>query len=186
MHHQTDTLHDSNYFQIFPTLIAMYDLSGYHPSEEPKVKKFISKEIEDTRSFLDDHKLYMLKNHINDCLKAYSNEYGAQYFEVKDSWYTKLPTGASIAPTSYTDDLFVGYYFPNSGLEAFDLIVQAPFESNVQVPSDKSVSIYTAKTEKILIDQGRLLIAPGSITQELTENKQNDADVVMFNVKPCN
>lgn len=186
MHHQTDTLHDSNYFQIFPTLVAMYELKDYHPSEESKARKFINIDVEKTKTFLDDHKLYMLKSHINDCIKAYSNEYGSQYFEVKDSWYTKLPTGESLAPTSYPDELFVGYYFPNAGVEAFDLILQAPFESTVHAPSEKSVSIYTAKTEKILIERGRLIIAPASITQELTQNMQTDADVVMFNVKPCN
>ena len=66
MHHQTDTYSDSEYFQIFPTLVGLYNLQGYHPAEEPKVKKYIQHSIKSTRRFLDDMNLLLLKNHLND------------------------------------------------------------------------------------------------------------------------
>lgn len=185
MHHQTDTLHESNYFQIFPTLVAMYELVGYHPAEEQKVKGLIEKENNDTKSFLDDNRLLLLKQHMNDCLKAYSNEYGAQYYEIKESWYKKIPNGQGLAPTTYPNELFIGYYFPHAHEQGNHLLLDTPFESTVHVPKENSVSIYTAKNEKILLDTGRLVIVPASINQQLTTNTMDDMDVIMFNVQSC-
>lgn len=185
MHHQTDSLHDSNYFQIFPTLVAMYELKGYHPAEEQKVKTLIDKEHSDTKTFLNDNRLLLLKQHINDCIKAYSNEYGAQYYEIKDSWYKKIPNGQGLEPTTYPEELFIGYYFPNAQEQSCHLLLDAPFRSNVQVPAEKSVSIYTARDEKILIDSGRLIIVPASVRQQLTKNTMENMDVIMFNVQSC-
>lgn len=185
MHHQTDSLHDSDYFQIFPTVIGAFKLNGYHPAEERKAKELINKELVESKNFLDDNRLFMLKSHINDCIKAYSNEYGVVYYEINESWYQKVKTGEELAPQSFADEQYIGYYFPNADEQGSSLILDAPFKAHHQIPKDQSVSVYTAKDEKIVIDASRLILTPGHLTRYFTKNEREDMDMIVFNVKPC-
>jgi hypothetical protein len=184
MHHQTDTLHESEYFQIFPTCIGMYKLDGYHPAEEKKVKGLIEKDHPETKNFLDDNRLLILKGHINDCIKAYSNEYGVDYYEIKDSWYVKVPNGQSVDPIAYPEETYIGYYFPNAHDQGSSLFLDSPYDTIYQVPKEKSVSVYTARNEKIIIDKHRLVMTPAHLTRYFTKNVKEDMDMIVFNVKP--
>lgn len=185
MHHQTDTLHDSDYFQIFPTVVGVYKLVGYHPAEEPKVKNFKNKDIEELSdpNFLDKHNLFLLKQNINDCIKAYSNEYGADYYEIKDCWYERH--GSNSPSRTFDNETFVGYYFVEAPAQRVNLILDAPFKSPIQVPADKSVSIYTAPNEKMIVDSGYLIITPAYLNRYFTVNEQNTLDMIVFTVKKC-
>jgi hypothetical protein len=184
MHHQTDTLSDSEYFQIFPTLVGLYNLQGYHPAEEPKVKKYIQHSIKSTRRFLDDMNLLLLKNHLNDCVKAYSNEYGTKYYEVDESWYVKLDVEQGLATKRYDSDRFIGYYIINCLPNSTDLILNPPFKSEThETDLERSVSIYTAPNEKFIIEGGRLILTPGHCERYFTDVQKSPVDMIMFNVK---
>ena len=185
MHHQTDSLNDSDYFQIFPTVVGLYKLNGYHPAEEPKVRNFANKDISELTStnILDSENLYLLKQSINDCIKAYSNEYGVEYYEIKDCWYERHSSNTS--KKAYTDETFTGYYFVNTPFQQVNLILDAPFVSPIQVPIERSVSIYTAPNEKFIIDSGTLVITPAYLNRHFTINPQNTLDMIVFTVKKC-
>lgn len=186
MHHQTDSLHDSDYFQIFPTVIGMYNLSGYHPAEEPKVISMTAKsdiEFNSEKDFLDENNLLLLKQNINDCIKAYSNEYGVDYYEIKHSWYERI--SSTTDGRKYPNDTFVGYYFPKVPFNSAGLIVDPPFKSPIQKPSEKSVSIYTAPNEKFIINSGHLIITPAYLNRYFTVNESNTIDMIVFTVKLC-
>lgn len=180
MHHQTDTLHPSEYFSIFPTCVGMYDIRGYHPAEEPKVMTLIQTEQE--ASVLDT--LPLLKKSINDCIKAYTNEYGVDYHEVNESTYEVLKPGEGLDSKSFDNSLFVGYYFPTAPKDSIDLILEPPFRNPIQTPAEKSVSIYTAPSEKFIVDIGRCIITPAYLARHITPNQSESAvNVITFTTK---
>jgi len=186
MHHQTDSLHDSEYFQIFPTVIGVYNLLAYHPAEEPKARNLVTKTIEELttdKKLLDTQGLQLLKQNLNDCIKAYSNEYGTDYYEIKDCWYERHTS--TTEEQSYQDDTFIGYYFPKSDFQSCNLIINPPFKSPIQKPVEKSVSIYTAPNEKFIIDTGYMIMTPAYLSRYFTVNENKTLDMIVFNVKPC-
>ena len=67
MHHQTDTLHPSEFFSIFPTCVGMFDLTQFHPAEEQKVYNLINLDSVEENVL---ETLPLLKKAINDCIKA--------------------------------------------------------------------------------------------------------------------
>jgi len=185
MHHQTDTLHDSDYFNIFPTCVGMFRLNNYHPAEEEKVQGFINKDINELqgRDILDSKKLFILKDQLNDCVKAYSNEFGADYYQIDESWYQRVANGEEVAPHAFPDDTFIGYYFPNAEEQASDIILDAPFKCPIHVPKEKSVSIYTAPNERFLLASGWVVLTPAYLTRSFTRNQKSEIDIITFNVK---
>jgi len=185
MHHQTDTLHDSDYIQIFPTVVGIYKLQGYHPAEEPKVLKLKDVSIDQLSgdNILDSQSLLLLKQNINDCIKAYSNEFGADYYEIKDCWYERHHSDSS--SKSFDSETFIGYYFVNAPVQQSNLILDAPFKSPIQVPKERSVSIYTAPNEKFIAEKGWLIITPAYLNRYFTVNEQNTLDMIVFTVKKC-
>lgn len=180
MHHQTDTLHPSEFFQIYPTLISMFDLKNYHPAEEPKVYNLINSVQEG--NVLDT--LPLLKKSINDCIKAYTNEYGIEYHEIKDSFYDVIESGQGVEPKAYKDEVFVGHYWPTASKDVIDLIVSPPYDNPIKTPIDKSVSLYTAPSEKFIIDQARLIITPAHLSRHITPNKSDKpVNMITFTTK---
>ena len=86
--------------------------------------------------------LLLLKNHLNDCVKAYSNEYGTRYYEVDESWYVKLDVEQGLATKRYDNDRFIGYYVINCLPNSTDLILNPPFKSQThETDLERSVSI---------------------------------------------
>lgn len=180
MHHQTDTLHPSEYFSVFPTCIGMYDIKGYHPAEEPKTMSLIQNE--QPTDVLDT--LPLLKKSINDCIKAYTNEYGVDYHEVNESFYEVIESGKGVDSKSYDNSLFVGYYFPIAIKDSIDLILEQPYKNPIAAPADKSVSIYTAPSEKFIIDTGRCIITPAHLVRYITPNKSaKPVNMITFTTK---
>jgi hypothetical protein len=184
MDRHLDSLNDSDYFHIFPTLIGMYDLRNYHPAEEQKVMGFADKPLEELEgNILESKRLFLLKNNINECLKAYSAEYGADYYEIKESW---LERHSSNVPerTFDVENTFVGYYFPKlPSTNTTQFVVDSPFKNPLHVPIEKSVSIYTAPNEKFNLDGGKLLITPAYLNRYITVNEPNTFDMIVFTVK---
>jgi|13_taG_2_1085334.scaffolds.fasta_scaffold01142_20 hypothetical protein len=181
MHHQTDTLHPSEFFSIFPTCVGMFDLTGYHPAEEPKVFDLINKDSVE-ENVLDT--LPLLKKSINDCIKSYTNEYSVEYHEVADSYYENIESGKGVDSKSFDNSLFIGHYFPTAQKESIDLIVEAPFNNPISTPVEKSLSLYTAPSEKFIIDKGRLIITPAHLARHITPNKLDHAvNMITFTTK---
>lgn len=180
MHHQTDTLHPSEFFSIYPTLISMFDLKGYHPAEEPKVQGLINSE--QSPDVLDT--LPLLKKSINDCIKAHTNEYGIEYHEIKDSVYEVIKPGEGIESKKFDNDVFVGYYWPHANKDDINLIIEPPYDNPIKAPVDKTVSIYTAPSEKFIIDKARVIITPAHLARYITPNASKTAvDMITFTTK---
>jgi len=185
MDRHLDSLNDSDYFHIFPTLIGMYDLRNFHPAEEQKILSMSQKDVIDLETetdFLESNRLYLLKNNINECLKAYSAEYGADYYEIKHSWYERHSSNVS-ERTFSNEDVFIGYYFPDASYGTIGLYVDSPFKNPLHVPTDKSVSIYTAPNEKFNVDNGKLLIIPAYLNRYITVKEGSTLNMIVFNVK---
>ena len=181
MHHQTDTLHPSEFFSIFPTCVGMFDLTQFHPAEEQKVYNLINIDSVEENVL---ETLPLLKKAMNDCIKAYTNEYSVEYHELADSKYETIESGKGTEPKAFDNSLFVGHYFPSAQKESIDLIVEAPFNNPIATPVDKSLSLYTAPSEKFIIDRGRLIITPAHLVRYITPNKLEHAvNMITFTTK---
>jgi len=162
----------------------MYDLRLYHPAEEPKVKKYIDKELtefETDKDVFDANELLILKNSINDCIKAYSQEHGVDLYEIDESWYERH-TGTSEIQ-NYPKGNFTGYYIANCFYDDAKFVINPPYKNPIMVPPNKTVSIYTAPDERFVCEAGRLLIVPAHLDRYFMVNDNKQIDTFAFTTK---
>ena len=185
MDRHQDSLNDSDYYHIFPTLIGRYDLRNFHPAEEIKAMALETKSLYDLKTdkdFLTAQRMMVLRNVIDGCLKAYSAEYGADVYQIDTTWHERHDSN-SIDTVHDAKDTFIGYYFPKAQIDTVELVVDSPYKNPLHVPVEKSVSVYTAPNEKFKVESGTLLVTPAHLNKRIIVKEGHCTDVIVFNVK---
>jgi uncharacterized protein (TIGR02466 family) len=189
-------------YELFPTLIKEYNVSGY-PQKEKLLEKIFNYPVDThkavrggTSSFHFTHNPqtinFLLSEGFDDlyefftnCSKDYSNEVGIESGEMFNAWFNIMDHGNETVRHHHPGTIIAGAYYPLLEDNSCNLIFYSPHFNQHQTWSATTdwTNKYNHPFFEFPIKQDHLYLFPGWLDHSTEINRGQKRVVISFNIK---